>query len=60
VRLRNAAGASAIETIREVPLGRWQEVGGSKLRLNDMMNVPLELLTIRARYNSRQSSVVSR
>jgi dolichyl-phosphate beta-glucosyltransferase len=51
VRLRNAIGASAIETTREVPLGRWKEVGGSKLGLSDIISVPLELLKIRARYN---------
>jgi dolichyl-phosphate beta-glucosyltransferase len=51
VRLRNAAGASAIEATREVPLSRWKEVGGSKLGVSDMINVPLELLKIRTHYN---------
>jgi glycosyltransferase involved in cell wall biosynthesis len=53
VRLRNTIGAPAIETAREVPLARWEEVGGSKLGLGDMIIVPLELLRIRRRYNSR-------
>ena len=51
VRLRNAVGASVIEVTREVPLARWEEVGGSKLGLSDIINVPLELLKIRAHYN---------
>ena len=50
-RLRNYVGGSAMEVAREVPLGSWQEVGGSKLRLREMIQVPLELLRIRARYN---------
>ncbi len=54
-RLRNHVGGSAMAVAREVPLGRWQEVGGSKLRLREMMQVPLELLRIRARYNVGQS-----
>jgi glycosyltransferase involved in cell wall biosynthesis len=53
VRLRNAAGDSAIESAREVPLARWEEVGGSKLGLSDIINVPLELLRIRTHYNPR-------
>jgi dolichyl-phosphate beta-glucosyltransferase len=54
VRLRNKVGMSAIDITREVPLGRWEEVGGSKLGLSDMINVPLELLKIRAHYNVRR------
>jgi dolichyl-phosphate beta-glucosyltransferase len=53
VRLRNQVGMSALDMTREVPLGRWEEVGGSKLGLNDMINVPLELLKIRAHYNRK-------
>jgi hypothetical protein len=55
VRLRNAVGPSVIAITREVPLGRWEEVGGSKLGLSDMINVPLELLKIRAHYNTSKS-----
>jgi dolichyl-phosphate beta-glucosyltransferase len=51
VRLRNTIGPSAMEATREVPLERWKEVGGSKLGLSDMINVPLELLKIKAHYN---------
>jgi dolichyl-phosphate beta-glucosyltransferase len=53
VRLRNAAGMTAIEMTNEVPLGRWREVAGSKLGLADMIHVPLELLKIRAHYNRK-------
>lgn len=50
-RLRNHSGAAGMDGAREVPLGAWLEVGGSKLRLREMINVPLELLAIRKRYN---------
>lgn len=50
-RLRNKVGKSAIDMTREVPLGRWEEVAGSKLGLSDLINVPMELLKIRAHYN---------
>ena len=53
VRLRNAVGAAAMDTACEVPLGRWTEVGGSKLRMREMLGVPIELLRIRAQYNSK-------
>ena len=52
-RLRNTLGPSAIDTMHEVPLGSWKEVGGSKLGLKDMIAVPRELLRIRAHYNRR-------
>ena len=55
VRLRNEVGMAAVEMTTEVPLGRWDEVSGSKLKLSDMINVPLELFRIRAYYNRRPS-----
>lgn len=51
VRLRNAVGLAGMGAACEVPLSRWTEVGGSKLRLREMIGVPLELLRIRAGYN---------
>lgn len=51
VRLRNEAGMAEVEMAREVPLGRWEEVRGSKLKLSDMIRVPMELLRLRAHYN---------
>jgi glycosyltransferase involved in cell wall biosynthesis len=55
VRLRNEAGPAALDMSIEVPLRRWAEVGGSKITLRDMVNVPLELLAIRRRYAGRRT-----
>ena len=45
VRLRNGLAAAVVRSDDfEVPLARWREVGGSKLKLSDMISVPLELL----------------
>jgi glycosyltransferase involved in cell wall biosynthesis len=51
LRLRNQVGLTAMDIVQEVPLAEWREVGGSKLTLRDMINVPLELLRLRAHYN---------
>jgi dolichyl-phosphate beta-glucosyltransferase len=51
LRLRNQIGLSAMDMVQEVPLTEWREVVGSKLKLSDMINVPLELLRLRAHYN---------
>lgn len=51
VRMRNAIGLAGMDAACEVPLSRWTEVGGSKLRLREMIGVPLELLRIRRGYN---------
>src|SRR5262245_49324292 len=40
VRLRNARPASFEHAICEVPVSEWREVGGSKLSLAAMVNVP--------------------
>ena len=48
-RLRNHAGG--LEMTAEVPLARWSQVSGSKLKPRDMVVVPIELLRIRRRYN---------
>lgn len=50
-RLRNHCGGLPADVAIEVPLGRWEEVGGSKLKVSDMIQVPLELLKIRRTYN---------
>lgn len=53
-RLRNHLGGEAfLKAVIEVPLNRWSEVGGSKLRLTHMIKVPYELLQIRSHYNRR-------
>ncbi len=51
VRLRNARGPDFERSVCEVPLMRWREVGGSKLSMAEMLNVPRELLRIRTHYN---------
>ena len=50
-RLRNQIGVAAMAAAREVPVGEWVEVGGSKLRMREMVGVPAELLKIRSHYN---------
>jgi glycosyltransferase involved in cell wall biosynthesis len=50
-RLRNTTGNRAMTLTLEVPLSRWQEVGGSKLRMSDFLSVPRELLKIKSHYN---------
>jgi len=56
-RLQNLLGPERVLTaVTEVPLRRWKEVGGSKLRLIDMVKVPLELLKISRRYKLRRGT----
>ena len=50
-RLRNQIGVAAMAAAREVPVVEWTEVGGSKLRLREMVGVPVELVRIRSHYN---------
>lgn len=52
VRLRNTGHDVAAGVSVEVPLGRWEEVAGSKLKISDMLSVPMELLRIRRFYNT--------
>jgi glycosyltransferase involved in cell wall biosynthesis len=47
VRLQRSGGR--LGTAVEIPIGAWREVGGSKLKLADMIGVPLSLWKIRAR-----------
>lgn len=54
VRLRNQLGLSGVRDMTaEVPLGHWEEIGGSKLTLSEMISVPRELLKIRSYYSPR-------
>lgn len=56
-RLRNLLGPERVLTaVTEVPLRRWKEVGGSKLRLIHMVKVPLELVKISRRYNAQRDA----
>jgi len=53
-RLRNHLGQErALTATTEVPLDTWSEVGGSKLRIADLLTVPFELLKIYWHYNRR-------
>jgi len=40
-------GAGLGEIVHEVPIGRWQDVPGSKIRAADIARAPLDLLRIR-------------
>ena len=54
-RLRNHLGRDAVlRAVVEVPLQAWREVGGSKMSAAHMAAVPLGLLRIARRYNSRR------
>ena len=51
-RYRNKFGVtSALNDIVEVPVNTWIEKEGSKLKLTDMIKVPMELLAIHRKYN---------
>jgi glycosyltransferase involved in cell wall biosynthesis len=53
-RYRNKYGVKkSLEQIIEVPVKSWMEVGGSKLKLNHMLKVPLELFKIYLKYNKK-------
>jgi len=51
-RYRNRFGIQdSLNSILEVPVNVWVEKGGSKLKLKDMIKVPLELFAIYKKYN---------
>ncbi|MGZ3899931.1 MAG: dolichyl-phosphate beta-glucosyltransferase [Bacteroidia bacterium] len=51
-RYRNKFGIQgALNDIVEVPVNAWIEKGGSKLKLKDMIRVPMELFSIHKKYN---------
>jgi dolichyl-phosphate beta-glucosyltransferase len=43
---------AALKQVFEYPLKEWREVGGSKIKLSDMVKVPYELLLIHRKYNA--------
>lgn len=50
-RLRNHLGWDGfLNSTVEVPLNAWRDVGGSKLRVTDVVRIPCELFRIRSRY----------
>ncbi len=52
-RLRAHDRASIGAAAMEVPLARWRDVGGSRLRVSQMAAAPIDLLRIRRRYPPR-------
>jgi dolichyl-phosphate beta-glucosyltransferase len=51
-RYRNAVGVEVtLNSVVEVPINSWKEIGGSKLKLTHLLKVPFELLKIRNTYN---------
>ena len=50
-RIINAVGPQlAAKTIIEVPLQKWEDVDGSKIKLKDLLVLPLELFKIKSHY----------
>jgi len=49
-RLRDALG---VDALRELPLPRWEDPGGSSVGLSDFVRAPLELWRIHRRYPPR-------
>lgn len=59
-RLRNRIGrASLLDSVTEVPLKMWTDIGGSKLRATHVARVPIELLKIARHYNWRSASTTA-
>ncbi len=51
-RYRNTYGIEqTLVSVVEVPVNKWEEVSGSKLKLSYMLKVPFELIKIRNKYN---------
>jgi hypothetical protein len=49
-RLRNHSGDAITDAAIEVPLGRWRDVGGSRLHFTQMASTPAGLIRIHQRY----------
>lgn len=56
LRLRNKVGSDLINTeTLEVPLNEWQEKQGSKLKFTNFLTVPIDLVRIHRKYNTRRA-----
>jgi glycosyltransferase involved in cell wall biosynthesis len=56
-RYRNTVGRDkALESLVEEPLNVWLEKPGSKIRLRDLLRLPLELWRLHRRYNADSQS----
>lgn len=53
IRLRNRMGKHFNESLIEIPLLHWHEIGESKLGLNDFLKTPLELRRIKRHYKNQ-------
>lgn len=50
-RIRNLNPSIIEDVLYEHPVNRWEDIGGSKLKLKHMIKVPLELMKINQKYN---------
>jgi glycosyltransferase involved in cell wall biosynthesis len=50
-RIRNSNPLDIENILFEHPVTKWEDIGGSKLKLKDIVKVPLELLRIHKKYN---------
>jgi glycosyltransferase involved in cell wall biosynthesis len=50
---RKSGRAGVMKSVIELPLSRWHDVAGSKLRLPQMLMMPIDLMKIRAAYPPR-------
>jgi dolichyl-phosphate beta-glucosyltransferase len=50
-RIRNLNPLTIENILFEHPVTKWEDIGGSKLKLKDMIKVPLELFRIQKKYN---------
>jgi dolichyl-phosphate beta-glucosyltransferase len=50
-RLRNKYPEKILDIMIEYPITRWEDVSGSKLKMQHMLKVPLDLLKINSNYN---------
>lgn len=51
-RLRNQYSTTIKDLLYEHPVTKWEDVGGSKLKLKHMLKIPLELYRIHKKYNN--------
>ena len=51
-RLRNQYPTTIKYLLYEHPVTKWEDVGGSKLRLKHMLKIPIELYRIHKKYNN--------
>ncbi len=51
-RIRNHFGlGESLSLISEIPVSKWKDISGSKIRFSDYISVPVDLLKINTHYN---------